>query len=447
MSSIFDFLLPHNPYDAPPPLHTLLTQPMKLLIRLLDTAISLLRTPPPQPPRPPIRLVCLSDTHNLSPPPPAIPHGDILIHAGDLTTDGTPAEIQSQIDWLDALPHAHKVVVAGNHDYFLDPRSRACLPPHARDGTVDWRGLRYLENSAVTVSVRGRDVKVKCSVGKRHNTMALSLQLISLDAPPSNESFLTSAATIPDKAGPRKLESSVPTMSTPTPTHLSNALAQAQSQLSTAHPRAVEARQELLRVQTRVYAAHTQHRTLRDEASRTDMSQAEMLGMSLDMAQRDLEACRAAERHAEADLIGAEGQVKIARYETAEAELEYDDFLLSEGRLVVVGGPYCDGALGRWRAEVDAALDDPSTMTALPMPPADVDREGKVKHLFSCRSGRWGGRCDCALKRAFLRARVNLRVERLRWQPAFFAPAMQPQAQVIFDLVEGLYQSAQRLPA
>ncbi|KAF2766265.1 Metallo-dependent phosphatase [Teratosphaeria nubilosa] len=157
--SIFDFLITDSPYDAPPLLHTLLTQPIKLLIRLLDIAISLLRTPPPQHPHP-IRLVCLSDTHNLTLPASSIPQGDILIHAGDLTNDGTPAEIQNHIHWLDSLPHEHKVVIAGNHDYFLDPRSRAYLPLHARDGTVDWKGLQYLENSGVTVSVRGRDVRV-----------------------------------------------------------------------------------------------------------------------------------------------------------------------------------------------------------------------------------------------------------------------------------------------
>ncbi|KAF2766264.1 hypothetical protein EJ03DRAFT_182035 [Teratosphaeria nubilosa] len=248
-------------------------------------------------------------------------------------------------------------------------------------------------------------------------------------------------------------------MSTSSPTYLSTALAQAQSQLSTTHTRAVEARKELLRVQDRVCAAHTQLRTLKDEASRTDMSQAEMLGMSLDVAELNLETCRAAQRHAKADVIRAEGQVKIARFEAAEAELEYDNFLLSKGQLMVVRGLYRGSALGRWRAAVDAMLDDPATMTALPTPPADVDTKGKVKHLFNCRSSRRAkmprrGSCDCAFKSAFLRScldreggRVNLRLERLRWQPSFFAPAMQAQAQVIFDLVEGLYQSAQRLPA
>lgn len=45
----------------------------------------------------PITAVCLSDTHNLQ--IPDVPEGDLLIHAGDLTSSGTAEELQRQLNW------------------------------------------------------------------------------------------------------------------------------------------------------------------------------------------------------------------------------------------------------------------------------------------------------------------------------------------------------------
>src|SRR6201996_8265235 len=66
-----------------------------------------------------IRIVCISDTHNTT---PALPAGDLLIHAGDLTNRGTPAELQRQATWLAhrAAGFTARIIVAGNHDLALD---------------------------------------------------------------------------------------------------------------------------------------------------------------------------------------------------------------------------------------------------------------------------------------------------------------------------------------
>ena len=45
-----------------------------------------------------IEVICISDTHNLQ---LILPAGDLLVHAGDLTTNGTFQELQKQVDWLD----------------------------------------------------------------------------------------------------------------------------------------------------------------------------------------------------------------------------------------------------------------------------------------------------------------------------------------------------------
>ena len=59
-------------------------------------------------------LVAISDTHR-SHRKLTIPPGDVLVHTGDL--DAHTVEDVAEFDaWLATLPHAHKLVIAGNHD-------------------------------------------------------------------------------------------------------------------------------------------------------------------------------------------------------------------------------------------------------------------------------------------------------------------------------------------
>ena len=58
----------------------------------------------------PLRVVCISDTHDQQ---PELPDGDLLLHAGDLTGNGSYAALQAQINWLNKQTHLHKVVIAG----------------------------------------------------------------------------------------------------------------------------------------------------------------------------------------------------------------------------------------------------------------------------------------------------------------------------------------------
>lgn len=141
-------LAPTSPFDRPSLLHTILTQPLHLLLRLLSHALTSLRPLRHQHPHP-IRLVCISDTHSLD--PGTIPSGDILIHAGDITAHGTPSELQSAIDHLSTLPHPHKFLIAGNHDTYLDPVSRLTLPPFSQTATLDFKSLTYLQHSSTKI--------------------------------------------------------------------------------------------------------------------------------------------------------------------------------------------------------------------------------------------------------------------------------------------------------
>ncbi|KAI8626259.1 Metallo-dependent phosphatase-like protein [Xylariaceae sp. FL1651] len=63
------------------------------------------------------RFVCISDTHNCT---VRLPKGDVLIHCGDLTNQGSFTELSKQVSWLERADFECKIVVAGNHDLTLD---------------------------------------------------------------------------------------------------------------------------------------------------------------------------------------------------------------------------------------------------------------------------------------------------------------------------------------
>jgi predicted phosphohydrolase len=58
-----------------------------------------------------------------------VPDGGVLIHAGDLTAHGTLEELQALNHWLGTLPHRHKLVIAGNHDWVCAERGEAAGCP------------------------------------------------------------------------------------------------------------------------------------------------------------------------------------------------------------------------------------------------------------------------------------------------------------------------------
>jgi Icc-related predicted phosphoesterase len=76
-----------------------------------------------------LRLVLLSDTHQRH-REVEVPDGDILIHAGDFTMfSKSMSAIGDFNTWLGELPHQHKIVVPGNHEFFLEaePARRSLL--------------------------------------------------------------------------------------------------------------------------------------------------------------------------------------------------------------------------------------------------------------------------------------------------------------------------------
>ncbi|KAJ3553355.1 hypothetical protein NM688_g3657 [Phlebia brevispora] len=65
------------------------------------------------------RFVCISDTHSRT---CDIPPGDVLLHAGDLSSWGYVKNLEKTMEWLASLPHPVKIIIAGNHDLCLDKK-------------------------------------------------------------------------------------------------------------------------------------------------------------------------------------------------------------------------------------------------------------------------------------------------------------------------------------
>lgn len=73
-----------------------------------------------------LRVIAVSDTHCQG-RKVVVPNGDLLIHAGDLTYDGSVKQVYNELKWLDELPHLHKVVVPGNHDWLFEETEASVL--------------------------------------------------------------------------------------------------------------------------------------------------------------------------------------------------------------------------------------------------------------------------------------------------------------------------------
>ncbi|CAG7920142.1 unnamed protein product [Penicillium olsonii] len=113
----------------------------------------------PLPPKKPVSVTCISNTYYQS---PKIPEGDVLIHAGDLTPDGSLAFFQKTLDWLNEQPHPIKIVVGGMNDQLLDrTKGKGRGWDRGDCDKIDWGDIVYLENSGTTITApNGRRLRV-----------------------------------------------------------------------------------------------------------------------------------------------------------------------------------------------------------------------------------------------------------------------------------------------
>ncbi len=94
-----------------------------------------------------MRIVAVADTH-LFIEDIVVPDGDVFIHAGDMCRRGDLEEIERAAAWIASLPHRHKIVIAGNHDWLFaedPPAARAVFSQfhYLEDSEVELEGLRF----------------------------------------------------------------------------------------------------------------------------------------------------------------------------------------------------------------------------------------------------------------------------------------------------------------
>lgn len=72
-----------------------------------------------------------------------LPEGDLIIHSGDVSGNGTFREVLNFLQWFSQLPYKSKVFIAGNHDFAFEKKMIPIteLP----------EGVTYLEDSIVTI--------------------------------------------------------------------------------------------------------------------------------------------------------------------------------------------------------------------------------------------------------------------------------------------------------
>lgn len=93
-----------------------------------------------------MKVVALSDTHGLH-EQVDVPDGDILIHAGDMSMNGSKEEIALFLQWYSFLPHEHKILIAGNHDFWMETEKK-----HFSDAFWNDLGVNYLLNESLDIA-------------------------------------------------------------------------------------------------------------------------------------------------------------------------------------------------------------------------------------------------------------------------------------------------------
>lgn len=96
-----------------------------------------------------MKIAAISDTHTYH-RKLVIPTGlDVLVHCGDITSSGELDTILDFADWMAGQDVPNKIVIAGNHDFSLDPSSSRYNA--AAEQVLHQRGIHYLLDSSVTI--------------------------------------------------------------------------------------------------------------------------------------------------------------------------------------------------------------------------------------------------------------------------------------------------------
>jgi predicted phosphodiesterase len=94
-----------------------------------------------------IKLTLLSDTHSKHKwiPTDHLPGGDLLLHAGDVSSMGYEYELLNFLKWFNEVPsYFYKVFIAGNHDYMFQQQ-----PEYVKRVMEQYPNITYLQDDFV----------------------------------------------------------------------------------------------------------------------------------------------------------------------------------------------------------------------------------------------------------------------------------------------------------
>lgn len=87
-----------------------------------------------------MRIVCISDTHGKH-NQLKLPSGDMIIHAGDISSRGYLHEVADFLNWFSSLNFKHKIFIAGNHDFYFEKAEKETI-----EGIIP-ENITYLNDS------------------------------------------------------------------------------------------------------------------------------------------------------------------------------------------------------------------------------------------------------------------------------------------------------------
>lgn len=92
-----------------------------------------------------MKFVAISDTHNKH-RSLRLPKGDVLLHAGDISSKSTRSEVEDFLDWFSKQPFTHKIFIAGNHDFYFEREKEVVIQKLLPEG------VSYLKDEAIFIN-------------------------------------------------------------------------------------------------------------------------------------------------------------------------------------------------------------------------------------------------------------------------------------------------------
>jgi Icc-related predicted phosphoesterase len=95
-----------------------------------------------------MKIVAIADTHNKhNLILPEHLSGDMIIHAGDISSTGSKLGVEAFLYWFDSLPFKYKIFIAGNHDWYFDITPKKVIKKLLKL----YPNIIYLNDSGVTI--------------------------------------------------------------------------------------------------------------------------------------------------------------------------------------------------------------------------------------------------------------------------------------------------------